>query len=314
MTLTTPPGWYADPGLPGNERWWDGAAWTAHTRAAGQQGYGPPAAVVAPPPARRRGRAAVIASAAVLLVAGIAAAVLVARPGDDGARAAAPSKGPKAPSAANAPAPQDSPAPSRDPHRLVDQLNGITLPIPDGWEEGDDPVTGRVTMVTKDILYCPGDQGYCRGGGVSTTTATRTDLTTPEAVAKNDIADAAKDAYDADPTGNGVHHYNGITSHQEVKSAPVSVGGSTGYLVRWRVKTGAGSGGYVESLAFPAPMANQAMVIVRLSFDAGSDGPPLALMDTITQGIAPIGGGGGGAGNSGGGHGGVGTSLAPPSP
>lgn len=28
------PGWYADPHVPGQLRWWDGAAWSAHTMAA----------------------------------------------------------------------------------------------------------------------------------------------------------------------------------------------------------------------------------------------------------------------------------------
>ncbi|MGI5467793.1 DUF2510 domain-containing protein [Streptomyces sp. CA-132043] len=36
--MTTPPGWYPDPGHTGNgpapERWWDGSAWTEQTRAA----------------------------------------------------------------------------------------------------------------------------------------------------------------------------------------------------------------------------------------------------------------------------------------
>ncbi|MEV8411400.1 DUF2510 domain-containing protein [Streptomyces niveus] len=35
MSMTTPPGWYAEHGVPGTERWWDGNAWTAHTRPAG---------------------------------------------------------------------------------------------------------------------------------------------------------------------------------------------------------------------------------------------------------------------------------------
>ncbi|MZE80665.1 DUF2510 domain-containing protein, partial [Streptomyces sp. SID5475] len=36
--MTTPPGWYPDPGHTGGgpalERWWDGSGWTDHTRQA----------------------------------------------------------------------------------------------------------------------------------------------------------------------------------------------------------------------------------------------------------------------------------------
>lgn len=31
-TPTTPPGWYPDPTAPGTERYWDGTAWTDHSR------------------------------------------------------------------------------------------------------------------------------------------------------------------------------------------------------------------------------------------------------------------------------------------
>ncbi|MBK3620235.1 DUF2510 domain-containing protein, partial [Streptomyces sp. MBT98] len=45
MSYATPPGWYPDTGAPGLERWWDGTAWTAHTRppVAGSEPHQPPA-------------------------------------------------------------------------------------------------------------------------------------------------------------------------------------------------------------------------------------------------------------------------------
>ncbi|MEU9098867.1 DUF2510 domain-containing protein [Streptomyces sp. NPDC048361] len=306
MTMTTPPGWYPDPGLPGTERWWDGAAWTANTRTHGAPAFGPPqpVAVVVPPPARRRGRTAAIGAAAVVLVAGaVGGAVLLGR-GDDDPSPTSASDSASAPVAADSPSTQASSSPTGNPNTLVDQLNGITLPIPEGWEKTDDPVSGLLTMTTKDTYDCPGGSGFCHHGTVTTSTATATDLKTPEAVAKNDITDAANDAYDHDLVGS--RPYNGITAHHEVKSGSVVVDGRTGYLVRWQVTTGSGPGGYVESLAFPSTVGSQAMVIARFAFDTGADGPPLALMDTITRGIAPIGGGGGQ-------NGGAGTSLAPPS-
>ncbi|MGW4119908.1 DUF2510 domain-containing protein [Nocardia sp. NPDC004711] len=30
----TPPGWYGDPGYPGQLRWWDGIQWTQHVQVA----------------------------------------------------------------------------------------------------------------------------------------------------------------------------------------------------------------------------------------------------------------------------------------
>ncbi|MBK3541379.1 DUF2510 domain-containing protein, partial [Streptomyces sp. MBT67] len=41
MSNATPPGWYPDTGAPGLERWWDGTAWTAHTRPRAAEGSAP---------------------------------------------------------------------------------------------------------------------------------------------------------------------------------------------------------------------------------------------------------------------------------
>ncbi|WP_406001866.1 DUF2510 domain-containing protein [Streptomyces sp. NBC_00829] len=32
MGVTTPAGRFPDPSVPGTDRWWEGTAWTAHTR------------------------------------------------------------------------------------------------------------------------------------------------------------------------------------------------------------------------------------------------------------------------------------------
>ena len=45
-TPTTPPGWYPDPTAPGTERYWDGTAWTDHSRPVA---VAPPAPAPAPP-------------------------------------------------------------------------------------------------------------------------------------------------------------------------------------------------------------------------------------------------------------------------
>ncbi|WP_328539721.1 DUF2510 domain-containing protein [Streptomyces sp. NBC_00344] len=302
MTHATPPGWYPDASLPATERWWDGTAWTATTRpaAGAPPQFGPPSQGFGPqqsgpqqfgPPAPRRGhkRIAVLAAVGVVLAGAVAAGVVVAGRGDD-------HKGPETARSSSSPAAttdhKDSPtagAPTADsPSLLVDQLDGITLPVPDGWEKPSSTVEDVTTMRTEHSYDCPGDTGtFCWHGRVTSRTATQTDLTTAEAVAKADIDDAAKSSYDRDIVGDLI--YNGITSHTQLESKSVSVAGRTGYLIRWRVRTGAGPGGYVQTLAVPSSVGSEAIVVVRFAFDAGPDGPPTSLMDTITRGIRPIG-------------------------
>jgi hypothetical protein len=307
MSMTPPPGWYRDPSAPHQERWWDGTTWTEHRRAPETpappvpEGFGPP---VAPGPSSPSsgGRSPVVALvvAGVVLVAAIVTGVVVlgGSDGDGTEPAAAPT-----PATTSAPAPEPSvpetSAPSaEDPSVVVDELNGITFPLPDGWVTPEHVSRPDVVMTTDGTYDCPGDGGICRHGLVISRTVTDTAETSPKALAEADIADAADDAYDRDLVGR--RPFGGIESHQVVASGQVAVAGRAGYYVRWRVTTAEGPGGYVQSLVFPSTVGTEAPVLVRSVFDAGEDGPPLADMDRITRGIRPIGDAdtGGGVGSS----------------
>ncbi|GAA3140104.1 DUF2510 domain-containing protein [Streptomyces rectiviolaceus] len=315
MSMSPPPGWYTDPSAPPAqpvERWWDGSAWTEHRRAPeafptgqAQPGFGPPQAqtqVQPQPGASGGGRAKVVAlaTAGVVLVASIVTGVVLLGK-DDGD----PRSGPPAPTTSEpvdtptptSPTPTTS-APDPDPSTLVDQLNGITIPVPGGWEKADSTVGGDPTVRTPDVYDCPGEGSLCRHGTVYSRTATATDERSPKALALGDIKEAADRAYDEDKVG--MQPFGGIARHEKVKEGTVAVAGRSGYLVRWRVRTEKGPGGYVQSLAFPSSVGSEAMVIVRFAIDAGDEAPPLSDMDKITKGILPVGGGatGGGVGNS----------------
>ncbi|MEU6481890.1 DUF2510 domain-containing protein [Streptomyces sp. NPDC047017] len=322
--MTPPPGWYRDPSAPHLERWWDGMSWTDHRRTPGAPPDRPPApappafatpvptpptrplAVRSAPPAGgrpARGKAIALAGAgAVLVASAVTGVVLLGRGGDAATTATTTTATPgdrSATSAAPAPA-SPSPSATGDPSRVVDQLNGVTLPLPHGWERPQYVSDDDVIMTTHGTYDCPAGGGFCRHGLVSTKTP-NTAETSPRALAESDIEDAADTAYDQNAAGQRL--YDGITSHRAVASGPVAVAGRAGYYVRWRVRTAKGPGGYVESLAFASSTGTEAPVVVRFAFDAGPDGPPLSDMDKITKGIRAVGDAATG--------GGVGSSLGP---
>ncbi|MFE7354916.1 hypothetical protein ACFU8Q_17375 [Streptomyces sp. NPDC057543] len=239
----------------------------------------------------------------VVVGAAVTGALLLGR-GDDGGtrpKAGPSSSAPLPTDGRNTPEPSATPAGS-DPEVLVDQLNGITLPIPDGWENPRSTVDEVLTMRTVGSYSCPGDSSdFCYHGTVTTRTANGTDITSAEKLAEQDITAADDSAYEENIVGDRIH--GGITSHRQLASEAVSVAGRTGYRVRRRVTTGKGPGGYVQSLVFPSTVGSESPVIVRYAFDAGPDGPPLSLMDTITEGIRPI--------DDSETSGGVGSSVAP---
>ncbi|MEU9168291.1 DUF2510 domain-containing protein [Streptomyces sp. NPDC048420] len=250
MSRTLPPGWYPDPDAPHRERWWDGTAWSDHRR--DPEAPGPPRPADG---ASGRAKAVALTTSGVVLVAAIVsgAFALARGHGEDVVADTAPTVTTPSPSVG-------SPTPSR----LVDELDGISLPLPDGWVPAK--------YVTRDNLVMTTD-----GGRIFTRTLPANSGKSPASLAKKDIPQAADSSYD------------GIRGHRIVRSERVAVAGGAGYLVRWRVRTAEGPGGYVQSLAFaPARGGPSDAVVVRFAFDAGPDGPPLADMDRITQGIRPV--------------------------
>ncbi|MEW1890468.1 MULTISPECIES: DUF2510 domain-containing protein [unclassified Streptomyces] len=305
MTQTSPPGWHPDPGYSGfgprHERWWDGTQWTDHLRV-------PPAAVRS-----RRIRIGAGITAAVVVLAAIGGGVYLLTDDSDG----------KSDTAATTPSASPSPGPDRQrgggpggsggngdergnggsgdggdnqsPEQgqpqiedgyATDLASGISIPVPDGWK-GE---SGMGAGVTTGSYACPGDtEQKCVRGGVFSAPAEALKLTTKtaQATAEKDIETNANESY-------GEKIYGGITSHEELKSEAVTVAGQQGYRVRWKVVTKNGDDGYVESLAFPSPLAKDMLVVIRSGFDINTKAPSLSVLDTITKGIKAASGGGSG--------------------
>ncbi len=298
VTEMSPPGWHTDPGYTGTgpvqERWWDGSRWTDQLRM-------PPAAV-----RRRRIRIGVGVTAGVVVLAAIAGGVLMLT--DDSGRtkntssdAASPAPGlpggqggqdgPGGGGRSQAPDQRQPQQPPSEDGYVTDVMSGVSLPVPDGWK-GQSATIGA--SVSTGTYTCPADTSQkCERGGVFAAPAQALKITarTAEAAAKADIAVNAKESY-------GGKAYGAISSHQELKSEPVTVAGQKGYLVRWKVVTKKGDDGYVQSLVLPSPHSADMLVVVRSGFDISSKAPALSVMDEITKGIKAASGTGSGSGQT----------------
>ncbi|ELS57991.1 DUF2510 domain-containing protein [Streptomyces viridochromogenes] len=313
---------------PPTERWWDGKAWTDQVRPAGSAGWGPPGQPPAdgafpaypvhpgyPGQLQSGGRRglrtgiAVGVAAVVLASIGVGVYALTAEDGSGGGSATSQQRGQDGPggpgggqggpfgdsgggsggsgggdggSDGRSPAPDESEAPKIDSGAVNDGLSGISLPIPDGWYGQEFQVGAQVT--SDEAYKCPGDtSASCTKGGAYSAPAPALGLRgdTPEEVAKADIAKNAEQSY-------GGKTYGGITSHEVLASKAVTVAGQKGYLVRWKAITSKGADGYVESLAFPSPVSERQIVVVRFGVDVGEK---QSVIDEITKGIKAYTGG-----------------------
>ncbi|BBC37880.1 hypothetical protein SGFS_091740 [Streptomyces graminofaciens] len=304
MSSSPPPGWYRDPSYPLTERWWDGNAWTDHRRQpdVSEQPSAQPQAVAAKGPGRTK-VVALAAAGAVLVASAVTGAVVLLGKDDEAQRrtSTAPTAKSSEPDDESTSEPA-SPSPSGTPTTAVDDLNGISFPILDGWTTAEDALEDDAVLITPDTYHCPGEGSVCRDGRVVSRTITGSDETSPKVLAEADIEDAANAAY-GPGKWDDQRPYGDITGHKVVGSGAVAVAGRAGYFVRWRVTTDEGPGGYVQSLVFPSSSGSGAPVLVRFALDARDEAPPVDDIDEIVKGIRPV--------DDGGTDGGVGSSIGP---
>lgn len=309
---------------PATERWWDGRAWTDRIRpvdpaaswgppaqppAAGAEAGAPfavpPYPAARPAPARRGVRTGLAVAAAVVVLAGIGGGVYVLTAHDG--RGATGSQGPGGRGGFGGPEGQGGPGdrggpfgdrggsggpggsgqPQAEDGYVADPVNGISIPVPDGWSGTSIGVGAQIT--SQDTYKCPGEASkVCTTGGAYSAPARAQGLraATAEAAAKEDIAKNAEESY-------GGTSYGKITSHEVLASRAVTVAGQRGYMVRWKAVTSKGADGCVESLVFPSPADSRRLVVVRFGIDIGPDAPRQSVLDQITKGIKVSAGGNG---------------------
>ncbi|MET9493826.1 DUF2510 domain-containing protein [Streptomyces sp. NPDC006552] len=266
-----------------------------------------------PPKPRNRGKIALAAGVAVVVLAGIGGGIYALTSDDGGgnSRAGSQSQRPEEPQRPDGPggstggggggaSPEapGSPQPPLDKGYATDILNGVALPVLDGWT-GSDGAGGA--GVQTGTYKCPDDVAQsCVKGGASVASAKSLKIggQSPEAAAKEDIVANAKASYGGDV-------YGGIIQHDELLSQKVTVAGQQGYRIRWNVDTKSKVDAWVESVVFPSPSDAKTLLVVRIGVDIPrtkkeeAAGPDNTSIDKLVKGIKKSSVSGGGTGGSG---------------
>ncbi|MEV4555846.1 DUF2510 domain-containing protein [Kitasatospora sp. NPDC049285] len=296
MSTPTPPGWYPVPGT-GQERWWNGTAWTDDHRTAGQlndaptQGWdnsGLAAATRQPQPGPyptgksdgtgRRGNGLVVgvsaAVGAVLLAAVVVAVVLIRTDPPT------PNPVPTLTATGNSPvtaSPLASASPSRSATNaapaltVADAVHGWRVPLPDGWT-AERPSDQASVIEIAGQYSCSQSTSLCVRGQFSVA------VDTAQAADAESAAEAEIAAYAPEVFGP-------LTSHRELATGAVTVAGVRGHAIRWYVQPGQGASGYVLVVALPAQSGG--FVILHGGVDDDPKAPKPAELDRIVLGIAP---------------------------
>lgn len=248
MTVSPPPGWYADPdGVPGLSRWWDGRDWTAMTLPAPARPTSEPDPGTASPPRApvRWPRYAVAVVLVGLLV--VAATRWVVDPGrfsSGASRAPTTTSGPPAggpalpgqvrpgqvrpqPSFPPLPPPLPTAAPTYTTTRIVDPAADLSYPRPDGpwqrWNPQDMLVFGLGTAGVFQVT-----QRGIPGGGVDRAVVVSGPLL--PVVAYTGPADLPLAARQLAESLELVYYPR--HTRRVLAARPVQVDGAPGYLVR----------------------------------------------------------------------------------